>query len=395
MTPNMADLNTQNQTAATDTSPAASPAGSDKRSPVTQAGKDAVTPLTELDLDSMLSAELDTDLPRPKSKKDKKATPDNETDEETEEETETQTELETETEETETESEEEETETPGETEDEPAEIGDDEEVDPEKPPKGFEKVPKGIWKRQNKLLQKQRELKAQIAQGPVQITPTPANPLADVETVEALDQRLASVKAVRDWCRENPDGGTVKGAGGREIELTPEDVKSRMAFAESVIEAAPDVKVMLTQRANEKPWEVAETIAPGLFEKTTEEYRFMTDILKAVPELKRHPAWEVLLAVAAKGMRQTVEERAKKAKYVRYELDKEGKMIPPKSGIGAGKKDKANPDIKPKPKSPTSPGNARPNITAKPTKPTPKVRPDQGSGDSNLAAMLDAELGGF
>lgn len=388
--PNMADTNTQKQTAATDTSPAASPAGSDKRSTVTNPAREVVTPLTELDLDALLDEELDNDLPGPQSKPDKKADP-KKKDEETEEtETETEQETDTETEGTDTDTE---TETEGETDPEPADIGDEEEVDPEKPPKGFESVPKGIWKRQNKLIQKQRELKAQLAQGPVQITPTAASPLADVETIEALDQRLSSAKAVRDWCRENPEGGTVKGAGGREIELTPEDVKARMATAESVIEAAPDVKVTLTQRAQEKPWEVAEEITPGLLtNKASEEYRFTMDLLKVVPELKRHPAWEVFMAVAAKGMRQTVEERTKKAKYVRYELDKDGKMIAPKPGSGAGKTDKASPE-KPKPKPPTTPAATRPALT-RGTKDAKGSRPSS-EGDNEVADMLADELGEF
>ena len=401
MTPHMADTNTQNQTAATATKAAATPAASS----VTTSAK-ADIPLTELNIDSLLSeelgddedssldAELDSDLPGMQSKKDKKAPPAKKKEEkETEE---TQTEEETETEETETEETEEETETE-ETETETADIGDDEEVDPEKPPKGFENVPKGIWKRQNKLIKAQRELKAQLAQGPVQIAPTPANPLADVESVEALDQRLTTAKAVRDWCRDNPDGGTVKGAGGREVELTPEDVRARMAMAESVIEAAPDVKVTLTQRAQEKPWELAEAIAPGLLtNKASEEHRFMTDIMKAVPELKRHPAWEVFVAAAAKGMRQTVEERTGKAKYVRYELDKDGKMIAPKKAPGEGKKDKAGPD-KAKPKAPTPPTATRPALTRDPKKDAEakKAANSPSQGDSEVAAMLADELGDF
>lgn len=386
----MADI-PQNQTAATDTTPAATPAGQDKKSTVTPPAKEIVTPLTELDLDAMLDEELDADLPKPKSKPDEKANP-KKPDEKPE-----GDDLDPDAD-PDPDPEGDNPENPDpDNNDEPADIGDDDEVDPEKPPKGFENVPKGIWKRQNKLIKAQRELKAQLAQGPVQIAPTPANPLADVESVEALDQRLTTAKAVRDWCRDNPDGGTVKGAGGREVELTADDVRARMAMAESVIEAAPDVKVMLTQRAQEKPWELAEAIAPGLLtNKASEEYRFMTDLLKAVPELKRHPAWEVVAAAAAKGMRQTVEERTGRAKYVRYELDKDGKMIAPRKAQGDGNKDKANPD-KTKPKPTTTPAATRPALTRDPKKDTatPPVRQSPNEGDEQVAAMLADELGDF
>lgn len=389
--PTMADTSL-NQTAAPETNPAAKPAVSTGTKPA-----EIVTPLTELDLDSLLDEELDADLPRPKSKEDKKATPAKKKEE-------TDTDAETETDEVEETEEEEESETPDgtetetegvdDTETEDPEIGDDDEVDPEKPPKGFENVPKGIWKRQNKLIQKQRELKSQIAKGPFQITPTPESPLADVESVEVLDNRIATAKQVRKWCQENPEGGTLKGSNGREVELTPDQVQNRLALAEAVIEAAPDMKVMLSQREQEKPWEIAESITPGLFEDGTPEYQFMKDLVSKVPHIKHHPAWEVIVAAAAKGMRQTVEERTGKAKYVRYELDKDGKLIAPKKKAqGNGKTDKASPA---KPKPPSTPEASRPAITRTPQKSgnRPAQRPSS-DGDSDVAAMLADELGDF
>lgn len=385
--------NTQKQTAATDTTPGQTPAGSGTpRSPVPPAQPTS----TEQDLESLLASELgevetdidselDGDLPQGKgAKKDKQATdPDPDPDDDGDPDPDNSGDGDPEPD--------------GDEDGDPppedphAEIGDDEEVDPEKPPKGFENVPKGIWKRQNKLIQKQRELKAQLAQGAIVVTPTPANPLADVADEQTLTDRVESAKLIRAWLKENPDGGTLK-LNGKDIEISPEEAGKRLAKAEAVIESAPEARALLKERAANKPWVLAEAITPGLFDKTTQEHRFMSDLMATVPELTKHPEWEVFVAAAARGMRQVVEERTGKAKYVRYELDKDGKMIPPKkSGDGAGK-EKASPTkaaVKPAP----TPSSTRPA----PVKTTgAKVSTEAHSkavASGDLAAALAAELG--
>ncbi|MEQ1750505.1 MAG: hypothetical protein ABL974_13845 [Prosthecobacter sp.] len=398
----MADT-TQKQTAATGATPGQKPAGAaSKPSPVTTPGKG--TSFSEQDLDSMLEgelgttieepdAELDADLPVRKSKKDKQAsTPKAGDEEETEAEDETEESAESEEEESESEEAEEVTETED-TETEEAEIGDDEEVDAEKPPKGFEKVPKGIWKRQNKLIQTQRDLKAQLAKGAIQVTPTEASPLADVDTLEALESRLTTAKSVRTWFKANPDGGSFTLSNGKTFELDQAAAAAHAAKADTILESAPDIKLRLMQREKSKPWEQAQKLVPTLFDKTSPDHAFLTEVFSKAPGLADHPEWELIMAYAARGQKEFEEESSKKARYVRYELDKDGKMIPPKSKSGDGKQEAGKPAQKPAPRiPPATPGTAKPTLKAinKAPDKRPAAKPET---DSDLARMLTEELG--
>lgn len=401
----MADT-TQKQTAATGATPGQKPAGAaSKPSPVTTPGKG--TSFSEQDLDSMLEgelgttieepdAELDADLPLRKSKKDKQAsTPKAEDEEEPEAEDEAE---ENSDESEDEESESEEAEEVAETEDteaEEAEIGDDEEVDAEKPPKGFEKVPKGIWKRQNKLIQTQRDLKAQLAKGAIQVTPTEASPLADVDSLEVLESRLTTAKSVRAWFKANPEGGSFTLSNGKTVELDQATAASHAAKADAILESAPDVKLRLMQRESSKPWEQAQKLVPTLFDKASPDHAFMLEVFRKAPGLADHPEWELLMAYATRGRKEFEEENSKKARYVRYELDKDGKMIPPKSKGGDGKQEAGKPAPKPAPRiAPATPGAQKPALKAQGK--APDKRPAaKAETDSDLAKMLADELKDF
>jgi len=246
-----------------------------------------------------------------------------------------------------------EAETAGETPDEAAE-GEPEVADPDgnetedgtRVPKGMEDWPKQAVKRIQNQSAKISALEAQIADGGVTITPTPANPYSDVESValeekvtpaEVLDRRYAAAKARRTWCLANPDGGTVQMRNGREIEVSAEKAQQTLAEAEAEIDAYPDAKLRVAQRANEKPWVTATTLEPGLLQKGTPENGFLLHVLKAVPEIKaKLPDWEVFMAAATRGMRIITEEQAGRARYVRMALGKDGKVIPGKAGQPAG-----------------------------------------------------------
>lgn len=400
----MADTS-QKQTAATGATPGQKPAGAaSKPSPVTTTGQG--TSFSEQNLESMLEnelgmtteepdAELDADLPVRKSKKDKQApTPKEENEDEPEDEEESDDTDESEDDDSESDDSEADAETED-TESEEAEIGDDEEVDAEKPPKGFEKVPKGIWKRQNKLIQTQRELKAQLAKGAIQITPTEASPLADVDTLETLNSRLATAKSVRAWFKENPHGGSFTLSNGKTVELDETAAASHAAKAEAILESAPEVKLRLMQRESSKPWEQAQKLVPTLFDKASSDHAFMADVFSKAPGLADHPEWELIMAYAARGKREFEEESSKKARYVRYELDKDGKMIPPKSKGGDGKQEAGKPAPKPAPRiAPATPGAQKPALKSQGK--APDKRPvSKAETDSDLARSLAEELGDF
>jgi hypothetical protein len=103
---------------------------------------------------------------------------------------------------------------------------DDAEPEEEKNP-----VPEKLLKRIDKITAKRREaeeraetlesevseLRAKLdATVPIQITPTASDPLADVETPEQLEDRVATAKKIRAWAIKNLEGGTVQNAAGEE-----------------------------------------------------------------------------------------------------------------------------------------------------------------------------------
>lgn len=248
----------------------------------------------------------------------------------------------------------------------PAESQPDETTDEDPVPKGMEDWPKQAVKRIQKQSEQIKALKAQIAQPPIQLTPTPANPLADVVTLADLDARITTAKGIREWCKANPEGGTIRLDNGATYEVTAEVAAEKLKLAESQIEAYPDQKLRLAEREKSKPWEAAETIAPGLLTPGTRENTFYMGVLKEVPEIAhRLPDYEIFMAAAARGMKMLVEEQEGTARYVRYEM-KDGKIVPPKQ---SGKPKATSPASAAKPVAPTQaqpfrPTNQRPPVSA-------------------------------
>ncbi len=409
----MADTTTQKQTAATDTTPGHTPAGAERAPTVHKPGGLATS--KELDLEALLGdelgaetieqpdPELDRDLPKGKAKKGNQApekpkakaeTPKPEV-EETDDETDTLNSA------VEPESKEE-----GE-EDEDEEEGDDksidgltdeeleaampensDDIDPDQPPKGLENVPKPVWKRLKKQSEQLRDLKAQVAEGPVILAPTRDSPLSDVTDIAALDERVSQARADRDWVRRNPEGGTRK-VNGKDVEISAEKAAEMLSDSDLVIDADATTRTRLMFREQHKPWEAAQAVAPEMFTKGSGEHTFMLNVLQHCPEItQKHPQWEYLLACAAKGMRQVVEERSGKARYVRFEVGPDGKLLPLRAkSIGSG-------TAKPKPKAPpANPGSARPALTRRNDAPKKPLVTTTGDSDSGLSAMLSDELG--
>lgn len=242
------------------------------------------------------------------------------------------------------------------------------EIDPEQPPKGLEGVPKGVWKRLQKQSAAIRELKAQQAENFVRVQPTAASPLADVADLDTLSERNAAAKAtakeLRAMISENPEGWTEK-VRGKEIEVTPEAAAARLARAEAEIDAAPDAKEFILERQRTQPAQQAAALVPQLFEKGAPENQYLQYRLAQCPELaSKIPDFELMLAHANIGAKQAWEVANKKAIYVRYELDKDGKPIAPKVPLAGGAKPGAAKPGAAKPKAPVAPAATRPAMKA-------------------------------
>ncbi len=178
-------------------------------------------------------------------------------------------------------------------------------------------VPEKLLKRIDKITAKRREaeeraetlesevseLRAKLdATVPIQVTPTASDPLADVETPEQLEDRVATAKKIRAWAIKNLEGGTVQNAAGEDVYYEPSQVREYLATADELLtEHAPKRKEWISQRSmvlNE-----AKAVYPALFKAGTQEHESLLATIKAHPYLKNLPQLEMIVGDAMEGMK--------------------------------------------------------------------------------------------
>ena len=159
------------------------------------------------------------------------------------------------------------------------------------------------------------ELRARIdSTPPITLAPTPADPLADVETPEQLAERLTTAKKVRRWALEHLEGGTVTNAAGEEVYYEPAQVRQYLANADEVItEHAPKRQQWIAQRQTVLP--EAQAAYPSLFKAGSQEQQILRETLKAYPALRGMPNLELVIgdAIAGQQLRFARQEAGKKS----------------------------------------------------------------------------------
>lgn len=135
------------------------------------------------------------------------------------------------------------------------------------------------------------------AKAPV-IAPTDEDPMADLKTETAVNDRVSKAKMIRRWCLQNPEGGEVEGANGK-IELTPAQVRERLMYAEDLIEAAPKRVAHLQETAKFDAF--AKTAYPALFQSGSQESKVVETFITQCPEITRLPNWRLIVGDALLG----------------------------------------------------------------------------------------------
>jgi hypothetical protein len=152
------------------------------------------------------------------------------------------------------------------------------------------------------------EAKAKVAEYEAQLneaarpvlSPTADNPLADVDTQEALDAKIRSAQEVRRWALRNTDGATVKRPDGTEVYLDSDQVKDYLLKSDDVISIhAPARQNWLAQR--QPALEAAKSLFPDIFKKGTPMHQAFTATVKQAPELLKLPQAEYWVALALLG----------------------------------------------------------------------------------------------
>ena len=148
---------------------------------------------------------------------------------------------------------------------------------------------------------KNAEYEAQLneAARPV-LSPTADNPLADVDTQDALDAKIKSAQEVRRWALRNTDGATVKRPDGTEVYLDADQVKDYLIKSDDVLTLhAPARQQWLAQR--QPALESAKSLFPDIFKKGTQMHQAFTATVKQAPELLKLPQAEYWVGLALLG----------------------------------------------------------------------------------------------
>lgn len=132
------------------------------------------------------------------------------------------------------------------------------------------------------------------------LSPTADNPLADVDTQDALDAKIKSAQEVRRWALRNTDGATVKRPDGTEVYLDADQVKDYLIKSDDVLTLhAPARQQWLVQR--QPALESAKALFPDIFKKGTQMHQAFTATVKQAPELLRLPQAEYWVGLALLG----------------------------------------------------------------------------------------------
>ena len=154
------------------------------------------------------------------------------------------------------------------------------------------------------------ELEAQVneAARPM-LQPSAENPLADVDTPEALEAKVKSAQEVRRWALRNTDGATVKRPDGTEVYLDSDQVKDYLIKADDVLTVhAPARQQWLAQR--QPAVEAAKNLFPDIFKKGTPMHQAYQATIKQAPELLKLPQNEYWVGLALYGEQQLMQKQA-------------------------------------------------------------------------------------
>ena len=154
------------------------------------------------------------------------------------------------------------------------------------------------------------ELEAQVneAARPV-LQPTAENPLADVDTSDALEAKIKSAQEVRRWALKNSDGATVKRPDGTEVYVDSDQVKDYLLKADDVLTIhAPARQQWLAQR--QPAVEAAKNLFPDIFKKGSPMHQAYQATIKQAPELLKLPQNEYWVGLALYGEQQLMAKQA-------------------------------------------------------------------------------------
>ena len=165
----------------------------------------------------------------------------------------------------------------------------------------------------NQLRQKNKELEARLERAaPLVLQPTQDNPLAHVTTEMDVMKEKADWRQVKTWCYKNLNGGELTDTQGRTHELSGDQVRERLAFADDMLSThCPERIEFLRQEAVAEA--EARTVYPELYDSTSQESKIAVAFLQKYPGLMQAPNRSLVIGDALRGLRARLSEQSGKS----------------------------------------------------------------------------------
>ena len=154
------------------------------------------------------------------------------------------------------------------------------------------------------------------------------NPLADVDTPDALHAKIQSAQQVRRWALRNTDGATITRPDGSEAYLDSDQVKDYLLRADDILTIhAPQRQQWLSQR--QPAVEAARNVFPDMFRAGTQMHAAYKATIKDAPELLKVPKHELWVGLALYGEQQLMAaQKAQSAKATAADKVSSAKKTP-------------------------------------------------------------------
>jgi hypothetical protein len=190
-----------------------------------------------------------------------------------------------------------------------------EESEPEEVADDEQGLPKGIKKRIDKLVAKRKEIEEQLkakeeeieslksakpAVADAPIAPLPTNPYLHLDDQTAVESEIQQARRVRRWCEENPDGATVTGPDGKEVDYSSEQIRAiKLNAIDALEEHLPRQLNYVQNKSKLDP--IAESEYTWWKNKASREYQAAQNMLKNFPELRRFPDYKIVIGDYIRG----------------------------------------------------------------------------------------------
>ena len=153
-------------------------------------------------------------------------------------------------------------------------------------------------------------------------TPTVENPLADVMSLEDLNERESTAEKIRANCLRNRDGFTVTDKDGKEIFYDANAVREALVWTDKLLRKdVPNRQKWLATHSQHN--EASKQLFPWLFDARTSEYQYAQSIERNFPEIKKFPEYKHLIGMMIYAEKKLAEEKAATNKVIAKVTGKE------------------------------------------------------------------------